>query len=50
MIIVSLSVVAVLVVASVIGRSLARAREEWSVEYRPPEVPFPEHRPAARRA
>jgi hypothetical protein len=50
MIIVSLSVVAALVVASVIGRLLARAREEWSVEFPPPEVSFSEPRPAARRA
>ena len=50
MIIVSLSVVAVLVIASLTGRTLARAREEWSVEFRPSEVVFPKPVAAVRRA
>jgi hypothetical protein len=50
MIIVSLSVAAVLVIASLTGRCLARAREEWSVEFHPPEVAFPKPHAAARGA
>ena len=50
MVIVGLSFAAVLVLASLIGRSLARAREEWSVEFHPPEVELPKPRNVARGA
>ena len=50
MVIIGLSVAAVLVLASLIGRSLERAREEWSVEFHPPEVELPKPHKVARGA